>query len=96
MTWRPLVGPQFQNHVELRNTDGLMAFFISDYNPNMTPIQEQLLLKGHRDNRRVLLICHNTSSFFLRGDKKRIQPIRIFSCPPSKKVTSFSQNLLEN
>ena len=29
--WLPLVGPQFQNHVELRNTDGLMAFFISDY-----------------------------------------------------------------
>ena len=47
--WRPLVGPQFQNHVELRNTDGLMAFFISDYHPNMTIIQEQLLLKGHRD-----------------------------------------------
>ena len=29
--WRPLVGPQFQNHVELRNTDGLMAFVLSDY-----------------------------------------------------------------
>ena len=29
--WRPLVGPQFQNHVELRNTDGLMAFILSDY-----------------------------------------------------------------
>ena len=29
--WLPLVGPQFQNHVELRNTDGLMAFFISEY-----------------------------------------------------------------
>ena len=29
--WLPLVGPQFQNQVELRNTDGLMAFFISDY-----------------------------------------------------------------
>ena len=73
MTWRPLVGPQFQNHVELRNTDGLMAFFISDYHPNMTTDQEQLLLKGSRDDRRVLLICHNTSSSssFLRGDKKR-------------------------
>ena len=29
--WLPLVGPQFQNHVELRNTDGLMAFVLSDY-----------------------------------------------------------------
>jgi hypothetical protein len=29
--WLPLVGPQFQNHFELRNTDALMAFFTSDY-----------------------------------------------------------------
>ena len=58
MTWRPLVAPQFQNHVKFKNTDGLMAFFISDYHPNMTTSQEQLLIDGHRDNRRVLLICH--------------------------------------
>ena len=72
MTRRPFVGPQIQNPVASENNDGLMAFFISDYHPNMTTDQEQLLLKGSRDDRRVLLICHNTSSSsFLRGDKKR-------------------------
>ena len=29
--WLPLVGPEFENHAELRNTDGLMAFVLSDY-----------------------------------------------------------------
>ena len=62
VTWRHqywLVGPQFQNHVALKNTDGLMAFFISDsIFPSMTTIQEQLLIDGHRDKRQVLLICH--------------------------------------
>ena len=29
--WLPLVGPEFENHAELRNTDGLMALFISAY-----------------------------------------------------------------
>ena len=57
--WLPMVGPQFQNHVALKNTDGLMAFFISDsIFPSMTTIQEQLLIDGHRDKRQVLLICH--------------------------------------
>jgi hypothetical protein len=54
----PLVSPHFQNHVLLKNTDGLMAFLISDYHPNMTAIQEQLIIDGHRDNRRVLLVFH--------------------------------------
>ena len=58
MTWRPLVGPHFQNHVALKKTDGLMAFFISDHHPNMTSIQKQLLFDGSRDKRQVLLICH--------------------------------------
>ena len=53
-----MVGPHFQNHVALKNTDGLMAFFISDHQQNMTAIQQQLLVDGHRDNRRVMLICH--------------------------------------
>ena len=58
VTWRPLVGPHFQNHVTLKNTDGLMAFFISDHQQNMTTTQQQLLVDGHRDKRRVMLICH--------------------------------------
>ena len=58
MTRRPFVGPQIQNPVASENNDGLMAFFISDYHPKFTESQEELLLEGHRDNRRVLLICH--------------------------------------
>ena len=50
-TWEPLVGPHFQNNLELRNTDGLMAFFLSDYHPNMTQIQQKLLLQGYRDTK---------------------------------------------
>ena len=55
---RPFVGPQIENPVASENTDGLMAFFISDHQQNMTAIQQQLLVDGHRDNRRVMLICH--------------------------------------
>ena len=54
---RPFVGPQIENPVASENTDGLMAFFISDYKPNMTNVQKQLLFDGKR-NGRVLLICH--------------------------------------
>ena len=76
-----MVAPHFQSHVALKNTDGLMAFFISDHQQNMTAIQQQLLVDGHRDNRRVMLICHKnkwydllhtliTSSSFEGGQKK--------------------------
>ena len=72
-TLSPLVGPQFQNHVELRNTDGLMAFFISDYHPNMTTIQEQLLLDGYRDNSTIAKI-----SVTFRFDTEFISKLHLF------------------
>ena len=71
--WLPLVGPQFQNHVELRRTDGLMAFFISDYHPNMTTIQEQLLMVGYRDNSTIAKI-----SVTFRFDTEFISKLHLF------------------
>ena len=55
---RPFVGPQIENPVASENTDGLMAFFITNYKPKMTTSHKDLLLAGHKDKRRVLLICH--------------------------------------
>ena len=55
---RPFVGPQIENPVASENTDGLMAFFITNYKPKMTTSHKDLLLAGHRDKKRVLLICH--------------------------------------
>ena len=70
--WLPMVGPQFQNHVELRNADGLMAFFNYQH-PNMTTIQEQLLIDGHRDNSTITKI-----SVTFRFDTEFISKLHIF------------------
>ena len=107
VTWRPLVAPYFRNHLKLKNTDGLMAFFISDYKPNMTNVQKQLLFDGKR-NGRVLLICHKnkwcdlwltliTSSFssFSWQENILIQPIRMFFVLPQNKWQVFVTNLMK-
>ena len=67
-----MVGPQFQNHVELRNADGLMAFFNYQH-PNMTTIQEQLLLDGHRDNSTIAKI-----SVTFRFDTEFMSKLHLF------------------
>ena len=81
---RPFVGPQIENPVASENTDGLMAFFITNYKPKMTTSHKDLLLAGHRDKRQVLLTCHKNkdlicdihSSLFriiiLRGGQEKI------------------------